>query len=92
MFLFMLQVPVINFSVMPGRFPVFLGCTSTKQRIKCLAQGHNTVPPISLELIVCAGAILKGLTSLLWHITAEIGFCVNMRYALLKTQTLYIKK
>ena len=75
---------------MQGRVPVFLGCTSTKQRIKCLAQGHNTVPPISLELIVCAGAILKGLASL--HITAEIGFCVNMRYALLKTQTLYIKK
>ena len=27
-----------------GQFPVFLCWTSTKQRIKCLAQGHNTVP------------------------------------------------
>ena len=27
----------------PGR--VFLGWTSTKQRIKCLAQGHNAVTP-----------------------------------------------
>ena len=25
--------------------------TSTKQRIKCLAQGHNTVPLVSLELM-----------------------------------------
>ena len=26
-----------------------LDSTSTKQRIKCLAQGHNTVPSVSLE-------------------------------------------
>ena len=31
-----------NFSVMLGW--VFLSWTSTKQRIKCLAQGHNAVP------------------------------------------------
>ena len=36
-----LDVPVNNCSVMSWR--VFLGCTSTKQRIKCLAQRHNTV-------------------------------------------------
>ena len=30
--------------------PVLLGWTSTKQRIKCLAQGHNTVPLVMLEL------------------------------------------
>ena len=37
-----LYVPVDNFSVMLGRvFP--------KQRIKWLAQGHNTVPPVRLE-------------------------------------------
>ena len=34
-----LYVPVNSFSVMSGW--VFLGLTSTKQRIKCLAQGHN---------------------------------------------------
>ena len=39
--------PVNIFSVKSGR--VFLGWTSTKQRIKCLAQGHNTVPPVRLE-------------------------------------------
>ena len=38
---FILYVPVSNFSVMSGR--VFLGLTSTKQGIKCLAQGHNTM-------------------------------------------------
>ena len=45
LFVLMLYVPVNNFSVMLGPFPVFLGWTSTKQRIKCLAQWHNTVPP-----------------------------------------------
>ena len=39
-----------QFLVIPGCFPVFLGLTSTKQMIKCLAQGHNTVPPVSLKL------------------------------------------
>ena len=44
-----LYVPVNNFSVMLGR--VFPGRTSTKQRIKCLAQGHNTarLPAVRLE-------------------------------------------
>ena len=28
---------------------VFLGLTSTKQRIKCLAHGHNAVPPVRLK-------------------------------------------
>ena len=42
---------VNNFSVISGCFPVFLVWTSiTKQRIKCLAQGNNTVPSVSLEL------------------------------------------
>ena len=41
MFCLILYIPVNNFSVMLGW--VFLVCTSTKQRIKCLAQGHNTV-------------------------------------------------
>ena len=41
---------VNNFSVVLGQ--VFLGRTSTTQRIKCLAQGHKTVtlPAVSLEL------------------------------------------
>ena len=38
-------------SVISGLFPVFLGCTSTKQWIKCLVQEHNTVtlPVAGLE-------------------------------------------
>ena len=41
----MLYVPINRFSVVLRYF-----LSSTKQRIKCLAQGHNTVPPVSLEL------------------------------------------
>ena len=43
-FVLMLYVPVNNFSVMFGLFPVFLCCSSNKQRIKCLA----AMPPVSL--------------------------------------------
>ena len=35
--------PSQHFSAMSGRFPVFLGWTTSKQWIKCLAQGYNTV-------------------------------------------------
>ena len=42
-----LNIPVNNISVMSGQ--VFLGLTSTKQRIKCLAHGHNAVPPVRLK-------------------------------------------
>ena len=51
LFVLLLYVPVSSFSVMSERLPVFLGRTSTKQRIKCLAQEHNTVSPVSLELV-----------------------------------------
>ena len=34
----------LRFSVMTQVFSVFLGRASTKQRIKCLVQEHNTVP------------------------------------------------
>ena len=44
----MLYVPVNNFSAMSGQFPAFLGWTSTKQQITCLAEGHNTVTPVRL--------------------------------------------
>ena len=49
-FVLLLKVSVNNFSVMLGRFSVFLALTSTKLRIKCLAQGHNAVSPVSFEL------------------------------------------
>ena len=40
-------VPVNNFSVMSEQ--VFLGWTSTKQGLMCLAQGHIAVPTVRLE-------------------------------------------
>ena len=42
-----LYIPVNNFSVMDGG--VFQGLTSTKQRIKCLAQVHETVTLVMLK-------------------------------------------
>ena len=39
--------PSQQFSVMSGQ--VFLGWTSTKQRLMCLAQGHNAVTLVRLE-------------------------------------------
>ena len=47
LFDFLLYIPVTYFSAMSGL--VFLGLTSTKQRIKCLAQGDNTVAPVRLD-------------------------------------------
>ena len=44
-----LYVPVNNFSFMLGR--VFLGWTSTKQGLMCLAQGHNTMMSVRLQPI-----------------------------------------
>ena len=41
-------VPVNNFSVMSGL--VFLGRTSTKQGLMCLAQGRNAAMPVRLEI------------------------------------------
>ena len=43
-FFFILYIPVNIFSVMSGQ--VFLGRTSTKHRIKCVAKGHNAVSPV----------------------------------------------
>ena len=48
-----LYITVDTFSVTSGQ--VFLGCSRTKQRIKCLAQGRNTVGKSStLPLSHCA--------------------------------------
>ena len=42
-----LYFPVNDFSVMSGW--VFLGCTSTKQGLMCLALGHKAVMPVRLK-------------------------------------------
>ena len=45
LFVLILYVPVNNFSVMSGQFPVLPGCRNCfKQRIKRLAQGYSAVP------------------------------------------------
>ena len=45
LFVWILYVQVNNFSVMLGQ--VFMAWSSTMQRIKCLAQGHNAVLSVS---------------------------------------------
>ena len=52
LFALLLYVPVNNLSVMPRLFPVFLGWTSTKQRIKWLTRGNNTVSSVSLKIVI----------------------------------------
>ena len=49
-----LYVPVNYFSVILGGF---LGWTRTKQRIKCVAQGLNTVPPGSSDIKIRSHSI-----------------------------------
>ena len=49
LFVLIFNVTVNTYSVM-SRW-VFLGLTSTKQRIKCLAQGHNSVLLVRLDPI-----------------------------------------
>ena len=45
LFIMILYIPVNHFSVMSEW--VFLGWTSTKQVLMCLAEGHNRVAPVS---------------------------------------------
>ena len=42
-----LHVTVNNFSAISGQ--VFLGRTSPKHRLMCLARGHNTVVPVRIK-------------------------------------------
>ena len=82
LFVLMLYIPVNNFSVMPGQYPVFMGWTSTKQLIKCLAQGHNTVTPAnnlsipSLTLYQLSHSAQhyneETLNCTLWHIYSKL--------------------
>ena len=49
-FVFILYIPVNNFSVMSGMgLPGLNQYICTKQRITFLAQGHNTVTPVRLK-------------------------------------------
>ena len=57
----MLYAQVNNFSVMSANF---LGGASTTQRIKCLAQGHNTVPPMRLKPVTPQSQVEHSTTEL----------------------------
>ena len=72
--------PINNLSVIKGR--VFLGWTSTKLGLMCLAQGHNAVTPVRLEPAVpqsrvkhslplshCAPYFNSDIRNLISHIT-----------------------
>ena len=62
-----LYVPINNFSVMSGW--VFLGWTSTKQQIKFIAQGHNT---LSLPAVFAVDEVFCSRTQ---HIASACSIC-----------------
>ena len=70
----MFYVPVNNFSFISERFPVFLGKTSTKQRIKCFARGHSTVTPLVASADPERGGGAGGPDPPPWKITSYMGF------------------
>ena len=55
--------PINNFSVMQGQ--VFLGWTSTKLGLMCLAQGHNAVTPVRLKPVAPQSGVKHSTTELL---------------------------
>ena len=55
--------PINNLSVIKGQ--VFLGGTSTKLELMCLAQGHNAVTPVRLEPAALRSRVKHSTTELL---------------------------
>ena len=51
---------VNQFLVMFGRIPVFMGSTDAEEMMKCPAQGHSTVSPVSLELAILRSQVYRG--------------------------------
>ena len=70
----MFYVPVNNFSFISERFPVFLGKTSTKQRIKCFIRGHSIVTPLVASADPERGGGGRGSGPPPWKITSYMGF------------------
>ena len=68
-FCYFFYVPDNSFSVISGRV-FFLGWTSTKHALMCLAQVHNTVTPVRLESAAPRSRVKhytnEPLRSLLW--------------------------
>ena len=66
-----LYVPVNNLSVTSER--VFLGWTSTKQGLMCLAQGHNAVTPVRLEPTALRSSVKNSTTEPLRSLHTDVG-------------------
>ena len=49
LFVLRFKVSINNFSVMSGGSHSFLGFNRHSGEFLCLAQGHNTVPPVGIE-------------------------------------------
>ena len=69
-----LYVPVNNLLVKSGR--VFLGWTSTKLGLMCLAQGHNAVTPVRLEPAAIWSRVKHSTTD---HRATALPYC-NMQW------------
>ena len=69
-----------NLSVMSGR--VFLGRTSTKLGWMCLAQGHNTVRPMTLEPPAPRSRVKHSTTEALHSLVVLLGIndCICITY------------
>ena len=83
---------------MSGQFPVFLGWTSTKQRIKCLVQELNTMHPSSLEPVTfdqvtytLPEPLCSFTACLLWSMSIEQHLYQKCMGDLHKTCTLKVK-
>ena len=77
---------ILRYLQVTRRVIILCNCICSKQcrvsTIVCMTLGSQTLYESSV--IVCACVDIKRSTCLLWHITAENAFTVNMRYALLK--------
>ena len=63
--------PINNLSVIKGR--VFLGWTSTKLGLMCLAQGHNAGTPVRLEPAALRSRVTHSTTEPLYSLEDTIG-------------------
>ena len=92
LFVLMLYVPANTFSVMPGRIPVFLCWSSTRQQIKCLAQGYNTATPpmFSLKLYPSIPSLTFSHGSLI-YVCGSTNWATVLRFCAFGVRTQYIQ-
>ena len=71
-----LYIPFNNFSAISGR--VFLGSTSTKQRVMCFAQGHNELNAVVQVRLKLESLGLESSTLALTHCAAVFFFITTV--------------